>query len=158
MPGKGLLPRQVEAWDVEVGRRIRARRLECWLSQQELAHGLGVSFQQIQKYEKGANRISAGRLLAICNLLQVPITFFYDSAAPARSGETRLKPSRLFDLLDNGDTLQLAVAFDRLADRNVRRAMVQLMEKLAGPEIVSRKSVKSAEGGVKVRKAVKDAG
>jgi transcriptional regulator with XRE-family HTH domain len=141
MPGKRLSSRQVEAWDVEVGRRIRARRLECWLSQQELAQGLGVSFQQIQKYEKGANRISAGRLLAICNLLQVPITFFYDSAAPSRSGETRAKPSRLFDLLDNPDTLQMAIAFDRLSDRNVRRAMVQLMEKLAGPEIVSRKRV-----------------
>jgi transcriptional regulator with XRE-family HTH domain len=139
MPGKRLPSRKVEAWDVEVGRRIRARRLECWLSQQELARGLGVSFQQIQKYEKGANRISAGRLLAICNLLQVPITFFYDSATPSRSGETRLKPSRLFDLLDDSDTLQLAVAFDRIPDRNVRRAMVQLMEKLAGPEIVSRK-------------------
>jgi transcriptional regulator with XRE-family HTH domain len=141
MPGKRLLPRQVEAWDVEVGRRIRARRLECWLSQQELAQGLGVSFQQVQKYEKGANRISAGRLLAICNLLQVPITFFYDSAAPAHAGGTGVKPSRLFDLLDDSDTLQLAVAFDRLADRNVRRAMVQLMEKLAGPEIASRKRV-----------------
>jgi transcriptional regulator with XRE-family HTH domain len=154
MPGKRLLPRQVEAWDVEVGRRIRARRLECWLTQQELAQGLGVSFQQIQKYEKGANRISAGRLLAICNLLQVPITFFYDSAAPPRSGETRTKPSRLFDLLDNPDTLQLAVAFDRLPDRNVRRAMVQLMEKLAGPEIVSRKRVKAAKAAIELKKAV----
>lgn len=141
MPEKRLRPRRLEPWDVEVARRIRARRLECWLSQQELARGLGVSFQQVQKYEKGANRVSAGRLLAICNLLQVPITFFYDSAAPPRSGEARLKPSRLFDLLDNSDTLQLAVAFDRIPDRNVRRAMVQLMEKLAGPEIVSRKRV-----------------
>jgi transcriptional regulator with XRE-family HTH domain len=148
MRGKRLLPRQVEAWDVEVGRRIRARRLECWLSQQELAHGLGITFQQVQKYEKGANRISAGRLLAICNLLQVPITFFYDSAAPLHSGETRTKPSRLFDLLDNSDTLQMALAFDRLSDRNIRRAMVQLMEKLAGPEIVSRKTTKAAKVAV----------
>jgi transcriptional regulator with XRE-family HTH domain len=154
MPGKRLPSRQVEAWDVEVGRRIRARRLECWLTQQELAKGLGVSFQQIQKYEKGANRVSAGRLLAICNLLQVPITFFYDSAAPTQSGEARLKPSRLFDLLENRDTLQLAEAFDRLADRNVRRAMVQLMEKLAGPEIVSRKKAKAAKVAVELKKAV----
>jgi transcriptional regulator with XRE-family HTH domain len=148
MPAKRLPPRRVEAWDVEVGRRIRARRLECWLTQQELAQGLGVSFQQVQKYEKGANRISAGRLLAICNLLQVPITFFYDSAEPPRSGETRAKPSRLFDLLDNSDTLQLAIAFDRIPDRNIRRAMVGLMEKLAGPEIVSRKKAKAAKVAV----------
>jgi len=154
MPRKRLRPRRVEAWDVEVGRRIRARRLECWLTQQELAQGLGVTFQQVQKYEQGTNRVSAGRLLAICNLLQVPITFFYDSAAPARSGEARLKPSRLFDLLENRDTLQLAEAFDRLADRNVRRAMVQLMEKLAGPEIVSRKKAKAAKVAVELKKAV----
>ena len=139
MPGKRLPSRRVEAWDVEVGRRIRARRLECWLTQHELAQGLGITFQQVQKYENGTNRVSAGRLLGICNLLQVPITFFYDSAAPARSGGTHVKPSRLFDLLANRDTLQLAVAFDRLSDRNVRSAMVRLMEKLAGPEIVSRK-------------------
>lgn len=141
MPGKPLPSRRVEAWDVEVGRRIRARRLECWLSQQELAQGLGITFQQVQKYEKGANRVSAGRLLRICNLLQVPITFFYDSAAPARSGGTRVKPSRLFDLLENRDTLQLAVAFDRLSDRNVRRALVRLTQRIAGIETVTRKRV-----------------
>jgi transcriptional regulator with XRE-family HTH domain len=154
MPAKRLPPRRVEAWDVEVGRRIRARRLECWLTQQELAQGLGISFQQVQKYEKGANRVSAGRLLGICNLLQVPITFFYDSAAPPNSGETRVKPTRLFDLLENRDTLQLAEAFDRLPDRNVRRAMVQLMEKLAGPEIVSRKKPKPTKVAVELKKAV----
>src|ERR1700761_8619510 len=154
MPKNRLSSKQVEAWDVEVGRRIRARRLECWLTQQELAQGLGVSFQQVQKYEKGTNRISAGRLLAICNLLQVPITFFYDSTAPAQSGETRLKPSRLFDLLENRDTLQLAVAFDRLPDRNVRSAMVRLMEMLAGPEIISRKRAKVAKVAVELKKAV----
>ncbi len=141
MPGKRHASRRVEAWDVEVGRRIRARRLECWLSQQELAQGLGVSFQQVQKYEKGSNRVSAGRLLAICNLLQVPITFFYDSAAPTQSGEARLKPSRLFDLLDNRDTLELAVAFDRLSDRNVRRELVRLVERLAATETASRQRV-----------------
>lgn len=138
MPGKRLRPRRVEAWDVEVGRRIRARRLECWLSQTELAQGLGITFQQIQKYEKGANRVSAGRLLAICNLLQVPITFFYDSAAPARSGEARVKPSRLFNLLENRDTLELAEAFDRLPDRNVRRELVRLVERRAATEPASR--------------------
>jgi len=138
MPAKRLPPRRVEAWDVEVGRRIRARRLECWLTQQELAQGLGITFQQIQKYEKGANRVSAGRLLAICNLLQVPITFFYDSAAPPNSGETPVKPSRLFDLLENRDALRLVEAFDRLSDRNVRRELVRLVERLAATETVSR--------------------
>ncbi len=141
MPGKRLASRRTEAWDVEVGRRIRARRLECGLSQQQLAKGLGITFQQVQKYEKGANRVSAGRLLAICNLLQVPITFFYESGAPAQSGETRLKPSRLFDLLANRDTLELVEAFDCLSDRNLRRELVRLVERLAATETVSRQNV-----------------
>ena len=65
MPAKPPSSRKVEAWDVEVGRRIRARRIECELSQQELGEELGITFQQVQKYEKGANRVSAGRLRRI---------------------------------------------------------------------------------------------
>jgi transcriptional regulator with XRE-family HTH domain len=141
MAAKPLSSRRTEAWDVEVGRRIRARRMECRLSQQELAQGLGITFQQVQKYEKGANRVSAGRLQRICNLLQVPITFFYDSDAPARSGQTHLKPTRLFNLLESRDTLQLAMAFNRISNRNFRRALVRLVENVAGPETVTRKRV-----------------
>ncbi|QEE08126.1 helix-turn-helix transcriptional regulator [Bartonella kosoyi] len=63
--------------DISIGKRIRHRRMSMRLSQKELGNSLGVSFQQIQKYEKGLNRVSAGRLLEIANLLEVPMSFFY---------------------------------------------------------------------------------
>ncbi len=63
--------------DISIGKRIRHRRISMGLSQKELGSQLGVSFQQIQKYEKGFNRVSAGRLQEIANILKVPITFFY---------------------------------------------------------------------------------
>src|SRR5437016_14271832 len=70
--------------DTEIGRRIRALRLERGLSQTELGNLLGVTFQQIQKYEKGANRVAAGRLQRVAEALEVPITFFY----AGNTGET----------------------------------------------------------------------
>src|SRR6516164_965266 len=69
-----------DARDVDVGRRIRAQRLVCRMSQTELANSLGVTFQQVQKYEKGVNRVGAGRLAKIADTLRVPISFFFDGA------------------------------------------------------------------------------
>src|ERR1043165_9958176 len=63
--------------DVEIGRKIRALRLERGLSQSDLAKAIGLTFQQVQKYEKGTNRVSAGRLQQIADFLDVPITYFY---------------------------------------------------------------------------------
>src|SRR3954470_298665 len=73
----GIRKRRAGADDVEIGRKIRALRLERGLSQSRLAEGIGLTFQQVQKYEKGTNRVSAGRLQQISDLLNVPITFFY---------------------------------------------------------------------------------
>src|SRR2546421_10073984 len=70
--------RRAGAEDVEIGRKIRALRLERGLSQSGLAEGIGLTFQQVQKYEKGTNRVSAGRLQQIANMLNIPVTFFYD--------------------------------------------------------------------------------
>jgi transcriptional regulator with XRE-family HTH domain len=69
--------------DVHVGNRIRTRRLALGMSQEKLAGGLGLTFQQVQKYEKGANRVGASRLLAISDILEVPVSFFFDGASPA---------------------------------------------------------------------------
>src|ERR1700674_2142829 len=79
--------------DTEIGRRIRALRLERGLSQTELGNLLGVTFQQIQKYEKGANRVAAGRLQRVAESLDVPITFFY-------SGSTDSKETAESDTVD----------------------------------------------------------
>src|SRR3989440_10421272 len=77
-----IVARRADARDAEVGRRVRARRLECRLSQTELADKLGVTFQQVQKYEKGVNRIGAGRLQRICEALEVNASFLLDGAGP----------------------------------------------------------------------------
>ena len=72
-------PRSSGKSDVELGKRIRLRRVELHISQSELAEKLGVTFQQVQKYEKGVNRVGASRLQQIATALDVPVTFFYDN-------------------------------------------------------------------------------
>src|SRR5436305_3358938 len=74
--------RRATAEDIEIGRKIRALRLERGLSQTGLADGIGLTFQQVQKYEKGTNRVSAGRLHKIAELLNTPIMFFYVCMGP----------------------------------------------------------------------------
>jgi transcriptional regulator with XRE-family HTH domain len=148
MPGKPLLAKQTEPWDAEVGTRIRARRLECGLSQTELGQGVGISFQQVQKYEKGTNRVSAARLRQISGVLEVPMTFFYGPDGAARSGQGRFTPSRLFALLADRDALHLVTAFHRLPNRALKRSLVRLVQKMTRPKTVSRKKV--AGGKIRV--------
>src|SRR6202162_196521 len=77
-----------DARDMDVGRRIRAQRLVCRMSQTELANNLGVTFQQVQKYEKGVNRVGAGRLSRIAEVLGVPVAFFFgDHAGTGKGGD-----------------------------------------------------------------------
>src|SRR2546423_15649574 len=80
MIDKHVRARRADNRDAEVGRRARSRRLECKLSQTDLADRIGVTFQQVQKYEKGVNRIGAGRLQRISEALDVPISFFFGGA------------------------------------------------------------------------------
>jgi transcriptional regulator with XRE-family HTH domain len=75
--------------DVEVGRRVRTFRLEKGLSQEQLGDQLGLSFQQVQKYEKGINRIGAGRLMRIANILEIPVENFFDLPQTKRSCASR---------------------------------------------------------------------
>ncbi len=117
--------------DAEVGRRIRAQRLSKGLSQTDLGRRLGVSFQQVQKYEKGFNRVGAGRLQAISEVLEVPITFFYaadttESASPATAD--RESP---FGCLSTAGAIQLVRAYARIEDSNARRALVEVAEQMA---------------------------
>jgi transcriptional regulator with XRE-family HTH domain len=139
MSGQSESAKRMATWNVEVGRRIRARRLECGLSQAELGAKLGVTFQQIQKYEKGSNGVSSGRLGQISDLFEVPITFFYGSNGVKRTGRAGITETALFDLLQRRDTLRVAKAFDRLPSRRLRLGLVRLIEKIAGIKTVSRK-------------------
>src|SRR5690348_6824980 len=81
---KHVRARRADNRDAEVGQRVRSRRLEQRLSQTELADRIGVTFQQVQKYEKGVNRIGAGRLQRISEALEVPISFFFGTGAPTK--------------------------------------------------------------------------
>ena len=110
--------------DSELGKRIRLRRVEQKISQAELGDKLGVSFQQVQKYEKGVNRVGAARLQQIASALDVPVTFFYDS-----DNKTREVESLLF--LDSAFSLRLLRAYSRIKSQTVQRQMVSLMEAIA---------------------------
>ena len=111
--------------DIELGRRIRLRRVELEISQSELAEKLGVSFQQVQKYEKGLNRVGAHRLQQTATALDVPITFFYDG-----DGKSREVESLLF--LDSSFSLRLLRAYTKIKDQTVQRQLVSLIENIAG--------------------------
>jgi transcriptional regulator with XRE-family HTH domain len=132
----GLLNRKRRpvAWDVEIGRRIRARRVECGLSQTALADKLEVSFQQVQKYESGVNRVGAGRLQRVCEALRVPITFFYDPEPRSNPASgPQIEKTKLFDLLQRRDAVQLITSFGNIRDRTLRRALLQLVVQIAKP-------------------------
>jgi transcriptional regulator with XRE-family HTH domain len=110
--------------DVNLGQRIRLRRTEIDMSQAELGKKLGVSFQQIQKYEKGINRVGATRLQEICKALGVEHDFFYETDRSAREVDSLL-------FLDSKFSLRLLKAYSSIQDQRVQRQMVSLMEAIA---------------------------
>ena len=123
--------------DIEVGHRIRIERLARGLSQTALANQLGVTFQQVQKYEKGANRIGASRLQQIAHILQVPVSFFFDGApaAPGQSTDGMAEapsPAYVSDFLATSDGLALTKAFMGIKDAKLRRRIVDLVQQIAG--------------------------
>jgi transcriptional regulator with XRE-family HTH domain len=118
--------------DKYVGSRVRMRRLMLDMSQTNLADELDLTFQQVQKYEKGANRIGASRLQQIANILQVPVTFFFEGAPGETRGDGKA-PSLEFvsDFLATTDGLDLTKAFTRIKDPSVRRRIVHLVKNIA---------------------------
>jgi transcriptional regulator with XRE-family HTH domain len=122
--------------DKYVGSRVRMRRMMLGMSQEKLGNALGLTFQQVQKYEKGTNRIGASRLQQISNILQVPVSFFFDGAPEpeARADELSEAPSPLYvaDFLATSDGLALTRAFMRIEDPKLRRKIVELVEQMAG--------------------------
>jgi len=127
--------------DLHVGRRIKVRRLLRGLTQEDLARLVGLSFQQVQKYERGANRVSAGRLFELSKALRVPIQFFFDEFQTeddptALVGELA-EESIDFEGLDRiGDVelSELARAFMRLKNNHVRSCVMQLVQSLDNPD------------------------
>jgi transcriptional regulator with XRE-family HTH domain len=121
--------------DAHVGARIRLRRTLMGMSQERLGEALGLTFQQVQKYEKGTNRIGASRLQQISNILQVPVSFFFEgapNAAPAQGGLGEApSPAYVSDFLATSDGLSLTRAFTRIKDAKLRRRIVDLVEQIA---------------------------
>jgi transcriptional regulator with XRE-family HTH domain len=121
--------------DTHVGMRIRMRRLMLGMSQTGLADGLGLTFQQVQKYEKGTNRVGASRLQQISNILQVPVAFFFEGAPAAlgytRSGKDAPSPAYVSEFLATSDGLALVASFTKLNSSKLRRSIVELVNLLA---------------------------
>jgi transcriptional regulator with XRE-family HTH domain len=133
MPKNGIHPT-----DTHVGKRVRMRRLMLDMSQTDVADALGLTFQQLQKYENGTNRISASRLQRISEILQVPVTFFFEGAPHVR-GEHHAQtgapsPQYVSDYLATSDGLNLTKAFMQIPNAKLRRAIVNLVEQIADSE------------------------
>jgi transcriptional regulator with XRE-family HTH domain len=123
--------------DKHVGSRVRMRRRMLHMSQTDLGNALGLTFQQVQKYEKGRNRVSASRLQHISNILQVAVPFFFEDA-PASIGLPAVEesvdapsPSFVSDFLATSEGLDLVRAFTCIEDAKLRRAIVRVVEQIA---------------------------
>ena len=123
--------------DVHVGSRVRLRRNMLGLSQEKLGEAIGLTFQQVQKYERGANRIGASRLLELSRVLDVPVSFFYDETDPVRAPAIPVgfseSPQEGFDSdpLRKRETLELVEAYYEIEDTAVRRRLFELAKSLA---------------------------
>lgn len=121
--------------DRHVGSRVRMRRMLAGVSQEKLGEALGLTFQQVQKYEKGSNRISASRLQQIAQMLEVPVAFFFEGAptgaAPEGGFADMAATSYVSDFLATSEGVQLTKAFVRIRNPRVRRRVVELVEALA---------------------------
>ena len=131
---KRVAPRRPDAHDVEVGRRVRSRRLECRLSQSDLADRIGVTFQQVQKYENGANRIGASRLERISEALEVPISFFFGDSTGWQGREQNSGPESILVFLQTSRSVRFVKAFHKIKGRKARQLLVEFAEQLAGPQ------------------------
>src|ERR1700747_872955 len=119
-----------DARDMDVGRRIRAQRLVRGLSQTDLGRSLGITFQQVQKYEKGANRVGAGRLTQIARGLNVPVNTFFEGRDNIEKVAAQGVDSPL-SLITHPHAFRLLQAYSTLTDGELRRSIVELVERIA---------------------------
>lgn len=125
--------------DIHVGTRVRLRRTMLGLSQEKLGDSLGITFQQIQKYEKGSNRIGASRLQKLSEILKTPISFFFEDAPSSSQNmvggmSESDSPNYVIDFLSSSEGLQLNKAFANIKDPKVRKKIIDLVRSLADEE------------------------
>ena len=125
--------------DKHVGKQLKSRRVLLGMSQEKLAESVGITFQQVQKYEKGVNRIGASRLFDLAHVLGVPVQFFYDEL-PSATAEAVIGVAGLAeegpegyvaDAMSSRDGIELSKAFSRIADPQVRRSVVDMVKAIA---------------------------
>lgn len=128
--------------DLHVGTRVRLRRMLLSMSQEKLGELLGLTFQQVQKYEKGVNRIGAGRLFEIANILGVPVEYFFVGLAPKILGMAGpgagidLAPDVL-EFMGSGEGLQLSLNYMKIKEPKLRRRVLDLVKEMAEPVAVA---------------------
>lgn len=130
--------KQANPIDAQVGNRVRLRRMLVGMSQEKLGEMLGLTFQQVQKYEKGVNRIGAGRLYQVAHILSVPISYFYEDVADRQADNLAVANDRgtppVMEFLSSGEGLQLALAFMRIKEQKVRKRVIDLVKSIADGE------------------------
>jgi transcriptional regulator with XRE-family HTH domain len=127
------IKRSPHATDRHVGNRVRMRRMMLGMSQQKLGVALGLTFQQVQKYEKGINRIGAGRLQHIASIQQVPISFFFEDA-PGQTGILDEPCDSVAGFLATSDGLALTKAYMQIENAKLRRSIVALVKQITGED------------------------
>jgi transcriptional regulator with XRE-family HTH domain len=131
-------PKEPNPTDKHVGARIRMRRIMLGMSQTDLGNAVAVTFQQVQKYEKGTNRVSASRMQQFAKILDVPVSFFFDGAPAAKVVGVKLRGNGaattlayVNDFLTSSDGQNIIKAFGRIADRELRRRVAALVVQIA---------------------------
>jgi transcriptional regulator with XRE-family HTH domain len=122
--------------DAQVGNRVRIRRMLIGMSQEKLGDLLGLTFQQVQKYEKGINRIGAGRLFEISRILDVPVNFFYDGVGASSDGQAETS-APVMEFVSSSEGMQLSLAFMKIRDPKVRKRVLDLVKSLGEEEQAS---------------------
>jgi transcriptional regulator with XRE-family HTH domain len=130
--------KQANPIDIQVGNRVRIRRMLIGMSQERLGDLLGLTFQQVQKYEKGVNRIGAGRLFEVSRILNVPIDFFYEGVAAQLTAQHGMAEPEsappVMEFVSSGEGLQLSLAFMKIKVVRVRKRVLDLVKSLAEEE------------------------
>ncbi len=135
MPGRTQLKDGPHPVDVHVGQRIRVRRTLRGMSQEQVAEALGLTFQQLQKYEKGSNRVSASRLFELSHILDVPESFFFEempTTPKRRNRATAATSDKGFDPMTKRETLEFVRAYYRIKDPAIRDSIAALTRAMAG--------------------------
>jgi transcriptional regulator with XRE-family HTH domain len=138
-PSEMASKKQPNPIDVHVGSRVRLRRMMLGMSQEKLGESLGITFQQIQKYEKGTNRIGDSRLQHIARVLSMPVSYFFEgapglgSASVPVDGSADAPPTNyVVDFLSTSEGIQLNKAFVRIKDARLRRRVIDLVRAIGG--------------------------